>query len=951
MEEQEGFVDASFNDKSKYVALRSEHNEDDATKPEYHMRHLGDSVVLTTLSGEADKKNGAWFLSAPLCPPGKGRCPSAPAGSKGCFSFEAADKVGSFVGKSPTSDEIELRAFPFADVENAVFCAVAGSSDKDLTSYELLGKPGYMLTHLAFKLKACNNQPGSGCGVQANFAKMSTFKQLSSFFLGRCATAKTCKCIKNFQGKGCNLECAGGCGKGKCASKPNGTKGEEAYCKCDSGFAGPACKGVCPTNAVTKMACGAVGDTACAWTQGAAKCNCGIGFRGPACEDHCPGYNAKAKSVCNGKGSCASVKNLAKVAPGGRRTECKCSAGSVGAACQFPCHQGPGGFCGGAARGVCAIDVENNASKCICKDGFSGRSCEKICPRSKAGKVCSGNGKCTAKGLCNCSAGFTGAACNTECPGVIGANACSGHGKCYFDQKAVIDHAAVAKKAAAIAAKFKKDAAAKVASAKAAAAKAGGAAKKAAPKAPAKKAAPAKAAPKKAAPAKKAAPKATPKKAAAKKAAPAKAAKGRRLLGFTAGSGSMCKCEKGYGGIGCNMKCLVDSNGEVCGGHGVCSQKDGTCKCNKGFVGPDCTAECPGITPCEGNGKCGHNPVKKAAECKCKAGFLGRSCSFACPRGGKDLKVCSGSGSCSVNGGSATCKCKPGFKGKSCQHQCPGLAEKAICNGRGYCSASADDTTVGCTCNKGFLGAGCKKQCPGLQEDGTVCSGRGTCAATASGATCTCRKGFLGAGCDIMCPKDQFGNICAGAGKCRIKKGKDGVEGAQCACAPGRVNYNCDTACPANTADGTVCSGHGSCSIKQETDNYGVVQLKAACQCSDNYLGTDCFHGCPTAKGNANACSGHGTCALQGGGAVCKCVNGYSGKDCNSRVCGSQKSFFNARIAKCNCEAGFTCCSKEKSTMDKERDAAIEMLLGENKAIMGQVRQAKEELSTMTSTK
>lgn len=87
---------------------------------------------------------------------------------------------------------------------------------------------------------------------------------------------------------------------------------------------------------------------------------------------------------------------------------------------------------------------------------------------------------------------------------------------------------------------------------------------------------------------------------------------------------------------------------------------------------------------------------------------------------------------------------------------------------------------------------------------------------------------------------------------------------------------------------------------------------------------------------------------MQGGGAVCKCVSGFSGKDCNERVCGSENSFFNDKISKCNCESGFTCCSKESSGIDKERDEAIEMLTRENELMMGKVRKAREELAAMS---
>lgn len=199
----------------------------------------------------------------------------------------------------------------------------------------------------------------------------------------------------------------------------------------------------------------------------------------------------------------------------------------------------------------------------------------------------------------------------------------------------------------------------------------------------------------------------------------------------------------------------------------------------------------------------------------------------------------------------------------------------------------------------------------------------------------------------MKCPTDEFGNICAGAGKCKLRQGADGVASAECVCFPGRVNYNCDTACPSNTADGTVCSGHGSCDIKQQTDNYGNVRLEAVCTCKPGFLGTDCFHGCPTAKGNTNDCSGHGVCKLEGGAAICKCSSGYSGKDCNERVCGSQNSFYNKDISKCTCETGYTCCSREGSNTDKERDAAIEMLQQENKLMVGKIRAMKQSLAAM----
>ena len=114
-------------------SLLSQHNEDDANSPEYYVRHLGDSVVLTTLSGIHDKKNGAWYVAPPLCQPGQGVCPAKPSGAASCFSLESADHAGHYLGKAPTSDLVEMRKFPFADLQHATFCAVAAAGARSRT--------------------------------------------------------------------------------------------------------------------------------------------------------------------------------------------------------------------------------------------------------------------------------------------------------------------------------------------------------------------------------------------------------------------------------------------------------------------------------------------------------------------------------------------------------------------------------------------------------------------------------------------------------------------------------------------------------------------------------------------------------------------------------------------------------------------------------------------------
>jgi len=919
-------------DKSKYVAIRSDDFDTrDGEKPEYHIRHLADSVVLTTLNSNSDKKNGAWILQPPLCPPGEAHCPAAPEGSQDCFSLESADTAGSYLSKMSTSDNIALRSYPFADVESATFCSKPGSGDNTHTTFESLAKQGFFLTHVRFSLKLCNNQADTTCGVHDNFDKMSTFEQMPAMFFGRCTETKDgsgdCTCIDNFVGKTCDLECPGGCGDGECTEKHGGG---EAFCDCAPGSVGPKCAMRCPQNEATGLICGAVGPHACALKDGAPKCQCGIGFRGEACQAHCPAFDEQANTVCSNAGNCTMMDNAGV---GERTTKCNCKDGYIGGSCQLQCPRGDDlSTCSGAQRGTCVLDDENSEAKCKCQEGFSGSTCKYDCPRDDAENVCSGHGKCVeqagglAAPICDCQEGFTGPACQAECPALLAGTSCSGHGNCFFTESVEVPanktlHEIESTQEAAATdietAETKEEAAEAVQ--QIVKANLNSSTKDAGTK---------------------------PLDVTLMESAQAPAAHGT----------AKCTCDNGFGGTGCEKVCLRDSNGVICSGHGACKD-DGACACEDGFVGPSCAGSCPGVEisgdePCTANGECKWNPTTDMAECKCEEGFLGLSCAYACPRGGSELSVCSNKGQCVMQRGIATCVCEDGIKGKACQLDCPGANEQNICNGHGFCKKNGDETQATCTCDRGFLGSGCLSMCPGLQEDGSACSGRGTCNAGETEqdpATCTCHDGHKGAGCEVKCPGDQFGNICSGAGKCELRTGPTGDESAECACFPGRVNYNCDTACPSNTADGTVCSGHGECDIKQNTDNYGNVRLEATCTCQDGYLGNDCFHGCPTAPGNTNDCSGHGICKLQGGAAICKCSSGWSGGDCNERVCGSLQSFFNKDISKCTCEAGFTCCSRESSGTDSERDVAIEMLQQENGMMVGKIKTMKQSLAAMAA--
>jgi len=141
-----------------------------------------------------------------------------------------------------------------------------------------------------------------------------------------------------------------------------------------------------------------------------------------------------------------------------------------------------------------------------------------------------------------------------------------------------------------------------------------------------------------------------------------------------------------------------------------------------------------------------------------------------------------------------------------------------------------------------------------------------------------------------------------------------------------------------------VCGGHGECTLDSSINADGSIKLEGKCKCDAFYLGDDCFHGCP------NKCSGHGKCELnEQDGAVCKCESNFMGADCSAAVCGKEggSSFLNSEIGKCTCEKGLTCCSRESTKEEKERDATLTMLTKENALMASKLKTLQTKMATL----
>ena len=354
-----------------------------------------------------------------------------------------------------------------------------------------------------------------------------------------------------------------------------------------------------------------------------------------------------------------------------------------------------------------------------------------------------------------------------------------------------------------------------------------------------------------------------------------------------------------------------------CNNRGVCDTDKGTCtcfndatngfwlgsdcaKCQPGRWGPDCRGTCPGgtATPCMSPlGTCSDG-ITGNGRCTCLNGYGGLACDQECPGGASS--PCSGHGVC-VQGTSnptcacyassdmgywsgATCRiCAVGYVSSGCTQLCPG-GNTSICSGHGTCAASATFATCTCaigfcssdcslsgsncgTCDPGKFGAGCNKNCPGFPN---TCNGHGTCSEGIQGTgLCTCFSGYASIDCSVTCAGGAS-TPCSNRGQCELTSGS-------CKCYPGYAGASCNIECPGKSVEKT-CQGHGVC--------FDGANGNGTCACYRGFWGAICQNTCP--GGSAAPCSLHGTCdSLQG---LCTCFStqllGYwSGSACD--VCQS----------------------------------------------------------------
>jgi hypothetical protein len=232
-----------------------------------------------------------------------------------------------------------------------------------------------------------------------------------------------CNCAAGFLGSSCQyVGCANNChGRGKC---------RDFKCFCDKGFAGAECEiEICPKQCSGSrhgdcvLDDAAFGSSSSSDVVGRQGCRCHHGFGGKDCAiEYC-------KHNCTGRGECVAPSALSfdeYVVHHPELFGCACEPGRAGSECQKPvCNPDP--QCGGAERGECHVNAQNDTATCACKHPYTGVACRDIV----CSHPCGAHGSCL-NFKCVCAAGWRGEECEEEiCPNAC--NAATGQGTCTED--------------------------------------------------------------------------------------------------------------------------------------------------------------------------------------------------------------------------------------------------------------------------------------------------------------------------------------------------------------------------------------------------------------------------------------------------------------------------------------------------------------------------------------
>uniref|UniRef100_A0A3P8V4B2 EGF-like domain-containing protein n=1 Tax=Cynoglossus semilaevis TaxID=244447 RepID=A0A3P8V4B2_CYNSE len=233
------------------------------------------------------------------------------------------------------------------------------------------------------------------------------------------------------------------------------------------------------------------------------------------------------------------------------------------------------------------------------------------------------------------------------------------------------------------------------------------------------------------------------------------------------------------------------------------------------------------------------------------------------------LRLCSGNGICQTDlwEGAYHCRCHRNYSGRFCEKFDACLDNP--CKNKGVClsNGSTDPTrkTHKCLCPPHFTGVNCSEVI-GKENCERVCD-HGTCVQVSSVSyTCMCDTGVNGPPCEKKKGACQP-NPCRNGGLC-----EESPEGFLCHCPVRFQGLDCDSRVDVDCAslscqDGQQCTGG---------------EHVSECVCTDGIV-------VPTCRRQLNPCSpspclNNATCTSRGNAYYCRCLRGFSGKNCEKII-------------------------------------------------------------------
>uniref|UniRef100_A0A667Y4L9 Protein eyes shut homolog n=1 Tax=Myripristis murdjan TaxID=586833 RepID=A0A667Y4L9_9TELE len=271
----------------------------------------------------------------------------------------------------------------------------------------------------------------------------------------------------------------------------------------------------------------------------------------------------------------------------------------------------------------------------------------------------------------------------------------------------------------------------------------------------------------------------------------------------------------------------------------------------------------PLLRLCSGNGICQTGLWEDAYRCQCRHHYSGRFCEKfdACLDNPCENKgVCLSNGSTDPSHRTYKCLCPPHFTGVNCSEVIGKENCDRVCQ-NGTC-VQASPTSFRCICYTGYAGSLCeRRKAPCIPNP---CRNGGTCEESADGFVCHCPEGFRGLNCDSQFNTSCLSYACQEEQICSV-----GGNASECACADGNMAPACRR--QQNLCTPSPCLNNASCVSKG--DDY-------ACRCLRGFSGKNCEEIIDYCRLLNINCLNEGLCLSVIGGYTCVCAPGWIGEFC-----------------------------------------------------------------------